>query len=94
MVTEDGSSLVYEAPTKEVIKALMRKVKKKCEKDELFHEVIDDEEDRAKLFKACDMNDLDYIDKVDLKLGYIKENLEDKKDFFTKLPEEQRHRVV
>ena len=40
------------------------------------------------------MDELEYIDKVDLKLGYIKGDLEDKSDFFTKLPEEQRHRVI
>ena len=49
----------------------MRKVKKKCEQDELFHEVIEGEDDRSKLFKACDMDELEYIDKVDLELGYI-----------------------
>ena len=94
VVTGAGSSQAYEAPTKEVINALRKKVKKKCEESELFHKVISDEDDLNKLFKACDMDDLEYIDKVDLKLGYIQGDLEDKRDFFTKLPEEQRYRIV
>ena len=40
------------------------------------------------------MDDLEYIDQIDLDFGYIKENLKDKKDFFKKLPEVVRRNVI
>lgn len=71
--------------------------KKKCKADGLFKTVLnyDEDEDKTKgtewwvfFHKQCNVTDLKKIEALDFKLGYIKDDLLDKTNYFLHLPKQ------
>ena len=49
---------------------------------------------REDLYKECEMKDLKYIDEIDLDVGYNVGSVEDKIDFYNRLPEKEKRKIV